>query len=215
MTLPMRRRACPERARRASRRAVVVCVLLLAAPVPARADFFIVPFLGMKFGGSTSIVDLELAAAKKKLVLGIAARTVDNGIIGYEVEFANIAGYFANEEVSSITPLVKGGSYVNDLTGSVVLSLPPGVTGGGLRPYAVIGGGLIHAQSDDFFVVIKVRRTVPAINLGIGAIGMITNNVGVRFDLRHLRSLSNDAPVGGVGHQIAYSRFTIGLLLRP
>lgn len=196
-------------------RAWLACVLLLAAPVPARADFFIVPFLGMKFGGSTSIADFELAAGKKKLVLGIGARVIDDRIIGYEVEFANIAGYFANEEVSSIRPLVKPGSYVNDLTGSVVLSLPPGFTGGGLRPYAAIGGGLIHAQSEDFFDVVKVRRTVAAITFGVGATGMITNNVGVRFDLRHLRSLSNDAPTGGVGHQIAYSRFTVGLLLRP
>jgi hypothetical protein len=101
------------------------------------------------------------------------------------------------------------------LTGSVVLSLPPAFTGGGLRPYAVIGGGLIHARTEDIIEVVLVRRTVPAINLGIGAVGMFTNNVGVRFDVRHLRSLSTDPPTGGVGHHIAYSRFTIGLLLRP
>jgi hypothetical protein len=44
---------------------------------------------------------------------------------------------------------------------------------------------------------------------------MFTNNVGVRFDVRHLRSLTSDAPTGGVGRSISYSRFTIGLLLRP
>ena len=79
----------------------------------------------------------------------------------------------------------------------------------------MIGGGLIHAEAEDFLEVFQVRRTVPAINLGIGAIGLITTNVGVRFDVRHLRSLSNDAPIGGVGRSIAYSRFTIGLMLRP
>ena len=40
-------------------------------------------------------------------------------------------------------------------------------------------------------------------------------NVGVRFDVRHLRSLSSDPPIGGVGRSISYTRFTIGLLLRP
>lgn len=183
-------------------------------PATARADFFVVPFLGMKFGGSTSIVDFELAAGSKKLVLGIAALKIDDSILGYEAEFGNIAGFFGNAEVAAITPVVKPGSYVNDLTGSLVVSLPPGVTGGGLRPYAVIGGGLIHAQSEDLFAVIKVRRTVPAINLGLGATGLFTNNVGVRFDVRHLRSLSKDASFGLVGRRIAYSRFTIGLLLR-
>lgn len=190
-------------------------VLLAVTPGVARADFFVVPFAGMKFGGSTSIVDLELAAGKKKLVLGVAALRIDDRIIGFEAEFGNMAGFFGNEDVASITPLVKPGSSVNDLTGSVVLAMPPGFTGGGLRPYAVIGGGLIHAQAEDIIEVLKVRRTVPAINLGIGAIGMITNNVGVRFDARHLRSLFTDAPVGSVGRRIAYSRFTIGLLVRP
>jgi len=196
-------------------RAALALLVLVASPRAASADFFVVPFAGLKFGGSTSIVDLELASGKKKLVLGIGARWIDDGIVGYEVEFANIAGYFANEELAVENPVVKPGSYVNDLTGSVVLSLPPGFTGGGLRPYAVIGGGLIHAQSEEFLDVLRVRRTVAALNLGVGAIGMLTNNVGVRFDLRHLRSLSNDPPTGGIGHHIAYSRFTIGLLLRP
>jgi len=62
--------------------------------------------------------------------------------------------------------------------------------------------------------VLQVRRTVPVINLGVGAIGMLTNNAGIRFDVRHLRSLSSDASIGGVGRRISYSRFTIGLLLR-
>jgi hypothetical protein len=201
--------------RSSARVPLLVGILLTMLPAPARADFFAVPFAGMKFGGSTSIADFELAAGKKKFVLGAAARWAGNGILGFEVEFSNMAGYFSNEEFASITPLVKPGSYVNDLTGSVILSLPPGFTGGGLRPYAVIGGGLIHARTEDIIEVVLVRRTVPAINIGVGAVGMFTNNVGVRFDVRHLRSLSTDPPTGGVGHHIAYSRFTIGLLLRP
>jgi hypothetical protein len=198
-----------------ARVALVAGVLLLARAVPARADFFVVPFAGMKFGGSTSIVDLELAAGEKKLVLGIAALKIDDRVIGFEAEFGNIAGFFNNEEEAGDQPLVKPGSYVNDLTGSLVLSLPPGATRGGLRPYAVIGGGLIHAASLDLAEVLQVRRTVPAINLGFGAIGMFTNNVGVRFDVRHLRSLTTDAPIGTVSRGINYSRFTIGLMLRP
>lgn len=187
---------------------------LLVTPATARADFFAVPFMGVKFGGSTSIIDLELAAAEKKLVLGAAAMKIDTGMLGYEVEFGNIGGFFENEDFSLSKPLIKGGSYVTDLTGSVVLSLPPQVTAGGLRPYLVAGGGFIHAESEDVLELFQVRRTVPAINLGIGAVGLLTNNVGVRFDARHLRSLAKDAPVGLVGRRIAYSRFTIGLLLR-
>jgi hypothetical protein len=209
------RRAGPERALRVSRRAGLAVVLVLGAAAPARADFFVVPFLGMKFGGSTSIVDLELAAGKRKLVLGASALVTNPaGVIGFEVEFGNMTGYFNNEE-EGVRPLMKTGSYVTDLTGSVVVSLPAGFTGGGLRPYAVIGGGLIHAEAEDYFEVFQVRRTVPAINLGVGATGLVTNNVGVRFDLRHLRSIRRDPPSGGIGRHIEYWRFTVGLLLRP
>jgi hypothetical protein len=187
---------------------------LVAMPSTARAEFFVVPFAGIKFGGSTSIIDLELAAGKKKLVLGAAALQIEEGFVGYEVEFGNITGFFANDDLAVTQPIIKTGSYVTDLTGSVVLTLPPDVTAGGLRPYVVIGGGLIHAEAEDALEIFQVRRTVPAINLGVGAIGLLTTNVGVRFDVRHLRSLAKDASVGIVGRRIAYSRFTIGLLLR-
>src|SRR5689334_380526 len=178
---------------------LIAGALLLTLPSVARADFFIVPFAGMKFGGTTSIADFELAAGKKKLVLGIGARVVSDSILGFEVEFGNIAGYFGNEEVAVDTPLVKSGRYVHDLTGSVVLSLLPSFTVGGLRPYGVV----------------TERRTVPPVDLANGAVRMFTDNVGVRLDEVHLRSLTKDVPTGGVGDSVSYSRYTIGLLLRP
>lgn len=189
----------------------LVVAMLLAVPGTARAEIFVIPFMGVKFGGSTSIVDLELAAGEATFTLGVSALFLGDRIIGFEGDFAHIPRYFEN---SDVLPLVKPGSYVSDLTGNVVFSLPPGVTGGGLRPYVVAGGGLIHAESADFLEILIVRRTVPAINLGVGAFGLITNNVGVRFDVRHLRSLTKEDPSGQVGRKIIYSRFTIGLLLR-
>jgi hypothetical protein len=114
-------------------------------------------------------------------------------------------------------PLIKPGSYALDLTGAVIVALPAAVTRGGLRPYGVFGVGLINAQAQDFLEIFLIRRTVPAFKIGIGAQALLlTNNVGIRFDLRHVRSFSSDdgslAP--GVGRRISYSRFTIGLLLR-
>src|SRR5829696_5354883 len=96
------------------RAGVLMGLLLFALPSTARADFFVIPFAGIKFGGSTSIVDLELAAGKKKLVIGAAALKIGSGILGYEAEFGNISGFFSNADVSDINLLVKGGSYVND-----------------------------------------------------------------------------------------------------
>ena len=196
----------------ATRRATIVLVLsLLLVPVPASADLFLAPFIGIKFGGGTSIVDLELAAGQAKTTLGISAFLLTDAILGYEATFGYVPQYFNGET----GPLIKPGSYVVDLMGNVIVSLPPDVTAGGLRPYLSGGVGLIHAEAGDILGIFQVRRTVPAFNAGVGAIGLLTNNVGVRFELRYLRSFTNDdGSLARVGRRISYSRGTIGLVLR-
>lgn len=195
-------------------RLLLAAALLAATPVTAHADFFAVPFMGMKFGGSMSIVDLEFAAAKKKFSIGAALMDVDDGALGYEVSFGYIPGYFEADDAP--LPLVKTGSFAVDLTGSVLLSLPPSFTRGGLRPYVAIGAGFVHAQADDLFDTLdQVRRTMPVAIIGGGATGLLTSSVGVRFDYRFLRSLTtDDGSLANVGRRISYSRFTTGLFLR-
>lgn len=195
-------------------RLLLTAALLAATPVTARADIFAVPFMAMKFGGSTSIgADLEFAGGKRKFSMGAAVMSVDDRLIGYELAFGYIPGYLEADDAP--LPLVKPGSFVVDLTGSVLLSMPPSVTGGGLRPYAALGAGLAHAQAAYEFDLFQTRRTVPVASIGGGATGLLTNSVGVRFDYRYLRSLTtDDGTLAHVGRRISYSRFTVGLLLR-
>ena len=129
--------------------------MLSAAP---SADVFVAPFAGLKFGGYTSIVDLELAAGKTGGTIGASVFLLDDGIVGYEVSFAHVPRYFEFGNSGLITP----GSYVIDLTGNVIVALPPNVTRGGLRPYVIGGVGLIHAEAADVLGIFQVRRTVPA-----------------------------------------------------
>lgn len=196
----------------APRRATILLVLsLLLLPVPASADLFLAPFMGVKFGGGTSIVDLELAAGQAKTTLGVSAFLLSDAILGYEAMFGYVPQYFNGDT----GPLIKPGSYLIDMMGNVIVSLPPDVTAGGLRPYMVGGVGLIHAEAADILGIFQVRRTVPAFDVGFGAVGLLTNNVGVRFDVRYLRSFTNDdGSLARVGRRISYSRGTIGLVLR-
>jgi hypothetical protein len=195
-------------------RLLLTVALLAATPAAARAELFVVPFMGMKFGGSTSIVDLEFAAGTKKFTMGGALMSVDDGMLGYEVLFGYVPGYFDGDDPPT-GPLTKPGSFLIDVTASAVLSLPPSATRGGLRPYAVIGGGFTHAQSADILATYQVRRTVPVVNVGGGAIGLFTNNVGIRFDYRYFRSLTtDDGSLRLVGRRISYSRITAGIFLR-
>lgn len=191
-------------------RVLLTVALLLAAPRAASAEIFGVPFAGIKFGGSTSIFDLEFAAGAKKFTLGGAVMDVDAGVLGYEASFGYVPGYFERDNSIWTT-----GSFLIDLTGSVLLSLPPDVTAGGLRPYFAVGAGLTHVQAADKLRLFQLRRTVPVASFGGGAIGLITNNVGVRFDYRLVRSLTtDDGSLSRVGRRISYSRVTVGLLLR-
>ena len=198
----------------ALRRAIFHGLMLVALATPAAAqDIFAVPFAGVKFGGDTSIYDLEFAAETKAFTVGGSVVVLGDGVFGYEADFAYVPNFFQNE---SSLPLVKPGSYVIDLTGGAIFALPAGVTGGGLRPYAVVAVGLISAQSADILEIFQIRRTVPAFKIGIGAQALLlTNNVGIRFDLRHVRSFTNDdGSLSRVNRRISYSRLTIGLLLR-
>ena len=190
-------------------RIVAAALLLLGTPATARADWFAVPFMGVKFGGGTSIFDIEFAADDAKFTFGGAAMQMDQGILGFEGSFGYVPGYYERDN-----SLLTTGSFMIDLAGSVILSLPPQVTAGGLRPYGAIGAGLVHVQAADKLRLFQVRRTVPSANLGIGAIGLFTNNVGVRFDYRYVRSLTTDDGSISVGRRISFSRFTFGLLLR-
>lgn len=191
-------------------RILAAALLLLAVPATARAEVFAVPFLGLKFGGGTSIFDIEFAADDTKFTFGGAVMQMDQGILGFEGSFGYVPGYYERDN-----ELLTTGSFMIDASGSVILSLPPQITAGGLRPYAAIGAGLVHVQAADKLRLFQVRRTVPTANLGVGAIGLFTNNVGVRFDYRYVRSLTtDDGSLSSVGRRITFSRFTVGLLLR-
>ena len=196
---------------------LLMTALLLATPVNASAELFAVPFMGVKFGGSTSIVDLEFAADKTKFTLGGAIMNIDDGLLGYEASFGYVLGYFEGDARES-DPLVASGSFVVDGTASAIFTVPPRLTGYGLRPYAQAGAGLVHAQVvDNILHVFQVRRTMPVVTVGVGAVGLFTNNVGLRFDVRYFRSLSltsDDGSLATVGRRISFSRFTVGLFLR-
>ena len=194
-------------------RLLLAAALVVITPASARADFFAVPFMGVKFGGGTSIFDLEFASGKKKFSMGGALMQIDDGLLGYEASFGYIPGYLEADDAPE--PIYLPGSFAIDFGGSVIIAAPPEMTRGGLRPYAAIGAGVAHVQAEDLLATFQIRRSVPTGSIGGGAIGLVTNNVGIRFDYRYTRSLlTDDGTLATVGRRISYSRFTIGLFLR-
>src|SRR5687767_10880371 len=97
-------------------RVLLAAVLVVMTPVAARAELFAVPFMGVKFGGGTSIYDLEFAAGKKKFTMGAALIEMDQGVLGYEASFGYIPGYLEADDAP--LPLVTPGSFAIDFAGS-------------------------------------------------------------------------------------------------
>ena len=193
-------------------RILVLAVLFFCCQVAeARADFFITPFLGSEFAGSTTLLDLDTGAASSKhWTFGGSAAWLSDGILGVEADFSIVPGFFQN---SSGTGLVIG-SRVTTLTGSVIVALPLSVTRESLRPYAVGGLGLLHATSEDILSLNESGDWL-GLQIGAGAIGLITNRAGVRFDLRHLRALSRDTTLRGEQtSKLSFWRATVGVTLR-
>ena len=180
-------------------------------PPAASADWFITPFLGIKFASSTSIVDLELGASNPKMTLGVSTTILTDKVLGIEGELGYSPRFF---ERSSGGNLIAR-SNVTTLFGNVVFAVPRAITRDSLRPYAIAGLGLIHVGIDDTVGLFPVDTNLVGIGLGGGAVGRLTNRTGVRFEVRHIRNLMPPKEVGlGFGPiEIKYWRATVGVAL--
>lgn len=195
---------------------LVPFVVLLALAVPARAaaqDLLFIPFLGFTFaGGSSLLADLEQGSGESASAIGGSVALLGDRLLGIEADIGYVPGFFERGDRQIVVP----GSYVTSVTGSVIVTLPLAITRESLRPYFVAGGGLLRAEARDIRTTFPIRSTMPAVTLGGGAIGFLTNTVGVRFDLRHIRSLGqgDDALAAARGGpRIRYWRGTVGLVL--
>jgi hypothetical protein len=189
----------------------VVCLVLAAAPGRARADWLITPYLGVKFGGETNFIDLEEAAGEQKATLGGSAGWLGAGWVGFEADVCSLPGYFERGEQELVT-----GSTVVTLMGNVIVAAPLSVTKESLRPYVVGGLGLLHASSDDVLGAFSLNSNLVAFNVGGGALGFFSNQIGVRFDVRYFKNVTGeDTPGVEIGStRLTFWRAGIGLVLR-
>lgn len=196
----------------AFRRALLLTAMFLCAGrVDARADFLITPYIGSAFGGRTTLFDLDIGAASAKhWTFGGGAAWLSDQVLGVEADFAMVPGFFEN---SSEAGLITG-SRVTTLMGNVLAALPLSVSRESLRPYVTGGLGLIHATADDF-IGLNESGDWLGLQVGAGAIGLISERAGVRFDLRHFRALSRDTTLRGErASKLSFWRATVGFTLR-
>jgi hypothetical protein len=193
---------------------ILTVVFASASAREARADFLITPFIGTEFGGKTAsptLLDLDLAAGARHWVFGGSAAWLSDQILGVEADIATVPGFL--EQSGQMLSLISG-SRVSTLSGNVLIAVPLAVSRDSLRPYALAGLGLIHAATADP-VSLNDDHDWPGLQVGGGAIGLITRRAGVRFDLRHTRALSRGVNLRGErSSRLSFWRATVGVTLR-
>ena len=160
-----------------------VALFVILGSGVARADVVLTPFIGSLFKG-----DLPDAKAD----YGATATFMGHGIFGGEVLF-NYAPRFVPATATSEAVAQSS------LMGNLIVGIPiGGDTGGSIRPYVTAGLGLFRAtaKQNDFFDRITMNDW--AYNVGGGVMAFFNDHVGIRADLRYVRTLRDDNDDSGI-----------------
>ncbi len=188
-----------------------VLALLLLSPAQAWAEWQIRPFLGLTFGGGTTFVDLEHAAGKPNLVFGVSGGLLGD-VIGIDADFGHAPGFFQTDSQHLVLH-----SSATTLTGNIVIALPRRLAQYTLRPYFVGGAGLMYVRIDDSFGALPVGKPLPAIDIGGGATGFLSDRIGVNWDVRYFRSVGSKVEDSGLSfgaEQLSFWRASVALAIR-
>jgi len=171
-----------------------VFMITTAAPRPAAADWLFTPFIGSTFGGSADVagaIPSSKSDFERKLNWG--ASLTGGGPAGFELDFGYSPNFFEN--TAGGDDFAFGDNNVTTLMANLKVGAPfGGQHGGGIRPYASGGVGLIKARIDDPDDIFNVNSTDWGFNVGAGVAGFFSNNVGLQGDVRYFRSLQDNEP---------------------
>jgi hypothetical protein len=185
--------------------------VVMTVAVPAAAEWQLRPFLGLTFGGSTTLLDLDQGVGDPNVAFGASALLLGE-LVGVEADFGRAPGFFQSGQQNLVLQ-----SSATTLTGNIVVALPRRMAEYSLRPYFVGGGGLMRATIDDAFNVLPVARTLAAIDLGGGVTGFVTERIGVSWEIRRFRSIGGNAESQGLsigGEQLSFWRANMALAIR-
>jgi hypothetical protein len=193
------------------RRLSAALLVLLCAPIPqASADWFITPFLGTSFGADTTALIFE--ASGQKLTLGASVALIGPGLLGVELDVGHTPGFFQGDDPEGLVL----SSRVTTVGGNVIIAAPLALTRESLRPYVVGGVGLIQARSQNAAGLFPVDQDLAGLTLGAGALGMVSERTGLRFDIRHIKAVAGaKGPFERPGaSRVRFWRATAGVTIR-
>ena len=168
-------------------------MMTMAIPAKASADWLFTPFVGLNWGSSVTFND-EFGdfddEFEKRGTFGASLAWMGGGIAGFEIDFGYTPNFFESTEGSE--DFDYGENNLTTLMANLTLGAPiGGQSGGGIRPYASGGVGIIRSNIGDAEDLFDVDSTNWGFNVGAGVTGFFTDNIGIRGDVRYFRSFSD------------------------
>jgi hypothetical protein len=188
-----------------------MCLLLTAlTPGVALADGFIIPFFGVNFGGDSG-KELSDAVDANRINWGVSFAWMGAGVFGVEGDVGYSPDFFGKTD--------SGGSSVLTMTGNLLLGIPfGGQTGFGVRPYGLIGVGVVRPDGDAFTSAEAFGDYKIAWNSGGGVMIFFATHVGVRADVRYFRTFEAvdflDIDATDERGDLDFARGSIGFIVR-
>jgi hypothetical protein len=180
---------------------LLFCAVLLALPSTAQAQLQVSPFAGVTFGGDTTT---------SSGTAGVSANWWMLNWLGIEAEASSTPYLFGQDGFLTSRSLTT-------FTGSLIARLPM-MGSDRFQPFVVAGLGTIRPNLAEAGELSVVKGDTLALNVGVGAMGFVSDHVGFRADLRYLRGLrESDLDTNGFGvdfSKFALWRTTAGIVVR-
>jgi len=156
---------------------VAASLAVIGWPSQASADGFFSPWVGVNFANDPG---------DGRGSFGLTAGSMGGGVIGGEFDLGYSPSFFGSSTAF-------GSNNVLDIMGNVIIGVPIGGThGGGIRPYVTGGVGLIRSVVEGPANLLDIKNNDFGFNLGGGVMGFFNQHVGLRGDLRFMRTFNAD-----------------------
>lgn len=158
--------------------ALIAALSLVLLPASAGADWLFTPAIGSTFGGN--------AKDREHVTYDMSIGWMGAGVIGWEADIGFTPKFF---ESSNDSFALSGRDNVLNAMANVLVGVPiGGQRGGGFRPYVTAGVGVLQQKVGETSDAFHVNNSDFGFNAGVGAMGFFSDHVGLRGDLRYLRS---------------------------
>lgn len=190
--------------------AALAAAVITLAPAPARADGFFIPFFGVNFGGDSG-KKFSDAFDTNQFNWGASLGWMGGGVFGVESDFGYSPDFYGKTEA--------GGSGAFTATGNLLIGVPfGGQKGFGVRPYGLVGAGVLHSTSDFGTGAAEIDENSLTWSAGGGVMVFFGTHVGIRGDVRYFRTFDDlevlGIPIAQSPGKVDFTRGSIGLALR-